>query len=44
MLDLDVQAAIARSEEIIVNTAADHGECPADCNLSTTTRGEHLTT
>jgi CheY-like chemotaxis protein len=30
MLELDVRLAIARSEEVTVNAAPDHGECPVD--------------
>jgi twitching motility two-component system response regulator PilH len=30
MLELDVRIAIARSEEVTVNAAADDGECPVD--------------
>jgi CheY-like chemotaxis protein len=30
MLDLDLRIAIARSEEVTVNAAEDHGECPVD--------------
>jgi CheY-like chemotaxis protein len=39
MLELDVRLAIARSEEVTVNAAPDHGECPVDRSCLDEARG-----